>query len=80
MLRVIKFGSKFEIPRSTIVKCDATYDGALITLSDNTEIRFTMSAGPQLRTLMGMIQTTTADIVELNLDCAISGQYDKVIL
>lgn len=79
MLKVIKYGCTFEIPKSCVVKADATYDGAIIVLSDGTEIRFTFSAGSQLRTLMGMIQVSKSDIVILNLDAAIAGQYDKVI-
>jgi len=79
MLEIIKCGCNYSIPRSSVVKIDTTYDGVLVTLRDNTEIRFTMSVSPQIKAIMPIVQTTTADIVTLNLDAAINGRYDRVI-
>ena len=79
MLKVKKYGAEFNIPKSSLVKIDAAYDGIIITLFDNTEIRFTMSVSPQIKAIMPIINQTTSDIVVLDLDAATSGQYDRVI-
>ena len=79
MLKVKKYGAEFNIPKSSLVKIDAAYDGIIITLFDNTEIRFTMSVSPQIKAIMPIINQTTSDIVVLDLDVATSGQYDRVI-
>lgn len=79
MLKIIKCGTEYNIPRSNVVKIDTTYDGILVTLRDSTEIRFTMQVSPQIKAIMPIVQTSTADTVMLNLDAAMSGFYDRVI-
>lgn len=79
MLKIIKCGSEYNIPRSSVIKVDTTYDGVLVTLRDGTEIRYTMSVSPQIRALMPIVQTSKARIVKLNLDAAMAGKYGEVI-
>lgn len=79
MLKIIKCGTEYNIPRSNVVKVDTTYDGILVTLRDSTEIRFTMQVSPQIKAIMPIVQTSTADMITLNLDAAMSGYYDRVI-
>ena len=79
MLKIIKCGSEFDIPRSSVVRVDTTYDGVLVTLRDGTEIRFTMSVSPQIKAMMPIVQNSKAKIVKLNLDAALLGKYGEVI-
>ena len=79
MLKIIKCGSEYNIPRGSVIKLDTTYDGILVTLRDGTEIRYTMSVSPQIRALMPIVQTSKAKIVKLNLDAAMAGKYGEVI-
>ena len=79
MLKIIKCGTEYNIPRSNVVKVDTTYDGILVTLRDSTEIRFTMQVSPQIKAIMPIVQTSTADMITLNLDAAMNGYYDRVI-
>ena len=79
MLKIIKCGSEFDIPRSSVVRVDTTYDGILVTLRDNTEIRFTMSVSPQIKAMMPIVQNSKARIVKLNLDAAMMGKYGEVV-
>ena len=67
MLKVKKYGAEFNIPKSSLVKIDAAYDGIIITLFDNTEIRFTMSVSPQIKAIMPIINQTTSDIVVIDM-------------
>lgn len=79
MLKIIKCGSEFDIPRSSVVRVDTTYDGILVTLRDNTEIRFSMSVSPQIKAMMPIVQNSKARIVKLNLDAAMMGKYGEVV-
>ena len=79
MLKIIKCGNEFNLPRSSVVNVDTTYDGVLVTLRDNTEIRFTLQVSPQIKALMPIVQTSKAKVIKLDLDAAMAGRYGSVI-
>ena len=79
MLKIIKCGNEFNLPRSSVVNVDTTYDGVLVTLRDNTEIRFTLQVSPQIKALMPIVQTSKAKVIKLDLDAAMAGKYGSVI-
>jgi len=79
MLKIIKFGTEYNIPKTAIATINAAYDGIRIILNDRTEISFQMNVSPQIKALVPVLTTANAEIVTFNLDAAISGEYDKVL-
>ena len=79
MVKIIKCGAEYNIPRSSLVKIDPAYDGVLVILRDGTELRFNMQISPQVRAIIPIVRSSTSDVIILDLDAAMNGRYDKVL-
>ena len=79
MFKIIKYGCEFNITKKCLASIDATYDGIIVRLNDNTELRFSMNVSPQVKAIIPIAKISSSDNVILNLDNAISGKYDSVL-
>jgi len=79
MFKIIKYGCEYNLAQKCVASVDATYDGIIVRLNDNTEIRFSMNVSPQVKAIIPIAKISSADNVTLNLDNAISGRYDSVL-
>jgi hypothetical protein len=79
MFKIIKYGCEYNITKKCLASIDATYDGIIVRLNDNTELRFSMNVSPQVKAIIPIAKISSSDNVILNLDNAISGKYDSVL-
>ena len=80
MFKIIKYGCEYNLSKKCVATIDATYDGVRVVLNDNTEIRFSMNVSPQVKAIIPIAKISNSDDITLNLDNAIAGKYDSVLL
>ena len=80
MFKIIKYGCEYNLSKKCVATIDATYDGIRVVLNDNTEIRFSMNVSPQVKAIIPIAKISSSDDITLNLDNAIAGKYDSVLL
>lgn len=80
MIKVKKYGCEYNIDKKSLASVNVTYDGLQLVMNDGTELRFTFQVTNQLKAIISVLKSTPIENVVLDVDAAINGLYDKVLI